>query len=205
MKKQPEELGRAIFAYEEYWKRLGVTKNHMYGSIKFDGAVEELNALGYCDYEWGHPNEGDEYLCVLYASLIWSQVIVANTEFEWGDVVAGQYSIECVDDEYPKSIFFPYQRLLEIKLSGYSQFDDFQILTDMLVHHVLFSGFEFREVKELMRLSIAQEYSSLTTSTHHAVQCHANRLVRAYDWIARLRSNEWEKEWKAELVKSEQR
>lgn len=156
----PAELAEAVALYREFWDKLEL--NSRGWDVRFDGAEADLKALGYCVYEVGFPDE--DYRL---AALIWAQAIVHLTEMRWLEPIAGQHAIGGPTDGYPRLVFFPHARLLEIAEGSYTQFDTFALLTDSLLLQALCAGYEGPELPKLCALSFGQDYSSLSSSPFH--------------------------------------
>lgn len=171
----PSSLHDAIATYSAFWAKLNLNSTVFKGSeVTFDGSPQDFDALAYCVYEVGFPEH--DYL---YASLIWAQAIVKNTEARWLQPVAGQYAIGGPEGTGSKTTFFPHTRLLEIVNGTYTQFDTFATLTDSFLLHTVLAGFCRSEIPKLHDLSYSQVYSSFNPP-HSTFDClsAAARLLR---------------------------
>ena len=156
--KPPIELEKAISVYSEFWSGMNLNLEPPFkdDEIKFDGSLRDLDALFYCEYEVGYPE--DDYF---YASLIWSQVMVNSTELRWLESISGNIAIGGPDTDYPKMIFFPHTRLLELAIcSNTPQFDLFCVMTDQLLLQGVLAGYRINHLPKLYELCFSQQYSS---------------------------------------------
>lgn len=150
----PEQLQTSVATYRIFWGSLnfsGVDWDP--GETKFDGGVADLEALAFCEYEVGFPEED-----LSLASLIWGQVMVVSGEATWLDLIDGQIAIGGPGSNYPPVVFFPYSRLTEIRLGTFQTYDWFATLTDLFLLQAFHAGYEAEDLPELCEISARQEY-----------------------------------------------
>ena len=168
----PAELEEAVTAYRAFWQKLGM--NARGWDVHFDGSEADLGALFYCVYEVGFPD--DDYR---HAALIWAQAMVNLTEIRWLERVAGQIAIGGPTDGYPRLVFFPHTRLLEIAEGSHTQFDVFAFLTDSLLLQALCAGHDYPEIPKLCALAFGQDSYSGAGSTFHNLAVLTRWLSRS--------------------------
>jgi hypothetical protein len=185
----PSDLDNAISLYAKFWSSMDLNSKMFEGrEITFDGSLRDLEALFYCVYEVGFP-EDDYY----NASLIWAQVVVKNTEAQWLEPISGNIAIGGPDVDYPKLIFFPHTRLLEIAEGAYTQFDLFAFLTDHLLFHAALSGYTIHDLPKLYEMSFSQDYSGFSddrsTFDGMAIEARHLRMQRRKSNRVRIATN----------------
>ncbi|MEO5917581.1 MAG: hypothetical protein ABIS50_25350 [Luteolibacter sp.] len=172
----PPELGDAISLYQDFWSKLKLNETTFSkNQILFDGSPKDLDALFYCVYEVGFPEE--DYFG---ASLIWAQVMVNNTEARWLESIRNNIVIGGPDDDYPRLIFFPHARLVEIAKGSQTQFDVFAILTDQFLFQGVLSGYSPVDLTKLRDLTFSQAYANYSdeTQSHFDLLSISSRLLK---------------------------
>ncbi|WP_035615260.1 hypothetical protein [Haloferula sp. BvORR071] len=168
----PAGLEEAVAIYRSFWSERGL--NSKGWNVHFDGSEADLQALYYCVYELGFPD--DDYRL---AALIWAQAMVHLTEIRWLEPIAGQFAIGGPTDGYPRLVFFPHTRLLEIAKGSHTQFDVFAFLTDSLLLQALRAEHEPSEIPKLCALSFGQDYYSGAGSSFHPLAVLTRWLSRS--------------------------
>jgi len=155
----PDQVLAAKALYKEYWSQFDFS-NYLPDweprRATFDGEVFDLDALAFCEYEVGFPDEDWSS-----AALIWAQVMVVSGEAQWLEPINGQIAICGPNSDYPWCVFFPVSRVSEMRLRQFPQFDRFATLTDLFVLQLLHVGYEVESIPKLCRISLQQEYDSI--------------------------------------------
>jgi len=139
----------------------------MWGSIgapyecSFDGAIIDIDALDFVDYEAGyHPR--DE----LGSSLIWGNVLVSTGVLHWLINTSGQHFVGSID--YPRLLLWPYARVVEITHTIGPQSGKYRWLLQQAVMDCLSRGdFSLDENQKLVELLAPESYGGFN---HFAVQ-----------------------------------
>lgn len=190
----PPELEEAVTVYRKFLASIPTLKDWCFvdangeeftgSQVKFDGELVDLAFLSYCEYELGHPQSGsssDGQDNLLYASLIWAQAIINNTEMQWRRPISGQIAIGGPDTDYPRLLFFPHAHIMELNVSsGTPQYDLFEVMTDILLLQAVNAGYTMEQLPKLHDLCFSQEYGNYDEigSTFNTIAIEA-RLLRA--------------------------
>jgi hypothetical protein len=102
-----ETVERTRQAYRAMWAQLRNVPERA-----FDGGREDIDALGFIDYEAGEHPEGTSG-----AAIIWGGVLVKTGVFKWA--VADGNLVLVTTFDYPRVMIFPYARLAEIENSSW--------------------------------------------------------------------------------------
>lgn len=139
-------LEEAIELYKQFWTR--AWRGHEdKQACSFDGSIDDLHMLNYCEYELGHPGPGYES-----AAIIWANVIVTNTVLSWGKDSVGNLVLFDGNDDYVKysvDIIYFVTDLIE---SSLSQFDSFVMVTEKLAIDMIMQNYELTELNGLKNL-----------------------------------------------------
>lgn len=145
--KPPISLFRACQVYREFWAELLISQDPAC-ACDFRGRPEDLDALGYCEFECGFP-DSDFSL----AGLIWAQVIVNNSSFQWAETEDKMPAI-CGDDRSQRFLFYPIIRMREIMAGSYSQFDSVELLNEAFLIQAIAAGYPERDLRSLVAILV---------------------------------------------------
>ncbi len=144
-------LNKTINLYRDFWdKRWQGHENKQ--TCNFDGSMQDLRMLDYCEYELGHPD--DSYKS---ASIIWANVIQKNTDLIWGEE-NGELYLFTGDSEFPRFNVNIHRFVMNIINSDISQFHSFPVLTEKLLINMLMSEYQIENLDKLK--SIVFQYTN---------------------------------------------
>lgn len=104
--------------------------------------------------------------------------MVNSTEAQWLDPIEGEYAIGGPDEGWPRFVFFPWRRAIEIVHGSFVQFDGWRVMCDLFLLQALMAGYEKEDLKDLSELCFNMEYSNIQTSSYD-ILCGTARLLRA--------------------------
>jgi hypothetical protein len=88
----------------------------------FDGAVADIGALDYLDYEQlGHPPGG-----LPTTALVWGNVLVSQAGLNWCRAADGNLWLATDVQGVQQAVLWPLARVAEARSRGYPQFDKFR-------------------------------------------------------------------------------
>ncbi|MFK5924816.1 MAG: hypothetical protein QM496_21770 [Verrucomicrobiota bacterium] len=139
----PREIAEALSVYREHCKFFP------FANRSFSGCADDLDNLGYCEYETGFPDSDYSK-----ASLVWANVMVIAGCAHWGRTVEDEVVLlapDC-DESWSRWIFYP-QPLFRLVLSNeYIQFQSIEIVTQLFMLHALSAGSGLSELKPLIKI-----------------------------------------------------
>ncbi len=108
----------------------------------FDGSIEDLHMLGYCEYEIGFPEE--DYA---HAAFIWANVIYTNSSLIWGQDKNKNIYLFSENDSFAINI---KSYVFDFMFGHTSQFYNFGYLTEKLYLEMSIAEFSFEELEKLL-------------------------------------------------------
>lgn len=154
--------------YRDFWDK--AWQGHKDKQIcNFDGTVEDLHMLGYCEYELGYPEDG-----YASAAIIWANVIRTNSVLDWGQNESGEIYLHAEEEHIRYSLDIE-AFVLNFIDSGVSQFEGFDFLTEKVLIEMFVADFSAEDVRGL--LSIVQECAAATDDTYSARFASAVREI----------------------------
>lgn len=145
--KPPLALFRACQVYRDFWAKLWISEDPAC-ACDFRGSSKDLDALGYCEFECGFP-DSDFSL----AGLIWAQVVINNSPFQWAETEDKTPAI-CSGNRWPRFLFYPVIRMREIMAGSYSQFDSIELLNEAFLIQAMAAGHSERELRDLISILV---------------------------------------------------
>ena len=140
-----EFLLDAIQLYKRHWELAWVGHSDQQ-ECNFDGSILDIDMLGYCEYELGHPEENYKA-----ASFIWGNVIQKHTNLEWG-IQNNQYFLFTDEDGYCNFNINVHSYIAEIINSNISQFESFSIATEKVALDMVLSNYPTDVILDLVTL-----------------------------------------------------
>ncbi|MGL4424392.1 MAG: hypothetical protein ACRCZF_27300 [Gemmataceae bacterium] len=99
----------------------------------FEGAVADIAALDYLDYEQlGHPGVG-----LAGAALVWGNVLAVQTGLRWLHASGDELWLGADLHDCCRGILWPYARLAEAKARHTPQFGQFYALTLQVIEEII--------------------------------------------------------------------
>lgn len=147
---EPIESAKKEFRawWDEMWKK---EKEKM--PCPCDGSKEDLEALGYCDYELSLPDWQDGYRIT---SIIWGGIIQSHTDLCWG-YDGSEYMLFRNSDCFPRYWLYPRVRLIEVMNSSVNQFEGFEVLTQRIYFEMLSAQYEPDDIPKFTELFLSME------------------------------------------------
>lgn len=155
--------------YREFWDT--AWQGHQDKQIcNFDGSVDDLDMLGYCEYELGFPEENYSK-----AAIIWANVIRSNSVLDWGQNESGEIFLHAKEEHMFRYSLNIEAFVLNFIQSGISQFESFDFLTEKVLIEMFVAELSAADAQGL--LSIVKARTAATDDTYSSRYAYAVREV----------------------------